>query len=458
MTRWILGIFVLSLTVKLFYIVALLAYGGPDALILGDSTRYLTLAQHVVAGNGYTYDGYIETYRAPGYPLYLMFFVYFGIPLVVASLFQSILASLLPLVGFFVAFRFLKLSVKISGAVGALIAIEPVLNFYGVTLMPDVFFSVGLLSGIFCFYYWLHTPKIAAMIYGGIFIGITNYFRPAGLYLTLLLVGGALIIFLFSHALSKEKVLHLALFVLIPIIIMAPWCIRNYIQVNHYGFVSALPYNTYTYTAASAEAASRGIDFETARKEFVVSTLANAPDPSNPKSFANSSFYLENTIATIQRHPQAYIHTYLLGLNTFWFSGNYHYVLARYGLIDFPKYIPSFSMLLAGGGPGAVFTALKDLGSQPYLYIAIAGKVFWLMIFFGALLGAITTRNRPAGILFILLVVYFSITILPMTIGVEARHRYPMNPLLFAFFAAGVMYALELFTSKKAVCKCSPRQ
>lgn len=441
--RWVSLIFLSSIFIKLCYVYFLVTHGGTDALVLGDSTRYLTLAQNVLTGQGYLYDGHLESYRAPGYPLYLMFFEYFSISLLAASFFQILIASLFPLVSFFVSYKFLNLSLKTSGVVGLLTAVEPVQNFYGATLMPDVFFSATLLLGVFFFHRWFCTSNLDSIVIGGICIGISNYFRPAGVYLTLLLSVGVLAVFVYNRTITIQRVYHAGLFILIPIIIMMPWSFRNLAQFQHFGFVSALPYNTYTYGAVSTEAAHRGVEYETVRKEFVEKANANMPNPTHPTSFENSEYYIEKSIESIKQHPTSWFCTYLLGLNTFWFSGNYHYLLARYGIIDFPQHTPSFSMILAGGGLSAVISTMKELGSQPYLYIALVGKGLWVIITLGALLGAFTVANRRASLLFLLLVLYFSITILPMTIGVEARHRYPMIPLLFPFFVAGVLYILH---------------
>lgn len=446
--QWTIVLFALSMAMKVAYTVALYQYGGSDALILGDSTRYLTLAQHVVSGEGYTYNGYIESYRPPGYPGYLMLFTYFGIPLIFASLLQSIVASLLPIVSFFLAHKLLNLPQKISGLVGILAAIEPVQNFYAVTLMPDVYFSTLLLVCIYYMYRWLNTERVRHIVLASVAIGFANYIRPAGLYLTLLLAVGAVAVSVYTRTPLRQRVAHLLILFVIPTALMAPWCIRNYMQFGHYGFVSSLPYVAYVYAGVSSEAAARGVPYEVVKKEFLSRAAANVPDPKRPLTFANASYYLENTLRSVQLYTTGYVTTYLMGLNTFWFSGNYHYLMARYGLIENPQSKPSFSMLLAGKGVSAVFQTLWEMGSQPYLYIAILGKAFWVAIFLTALVGAIVSPDRYASMLFILLIIYFSITILPMTIGVEARHRYAMNPLLLGFSALGCIYTLRYLRNR----------
>jgi len=446
--QWTMALFALSMATKVVYTVALYRYGGSDALILGDSTRYLTLAQHVVSGEGYTYNGYLESYRPPGYPGYLMLFTYFGIPLIFASLLQSMVASLLPIASFFLAHKLLGLPSKISGVVGILTALEPVQNFYAVTLMPDVYFSALLLVCIYYMYRWLNTERVRYIFLASVAIGFANYIRPAGLYLTLLLVIGTIVVGVYTREPLRQRALHLLVFFIIPSALMAPWCIRNYMQFDHYGFVSSLPYVAYVYAGVSSEAAARGVPYEVVKKEFLSRAAANVLDPKRPLTFANAPYYLENTLRSVQLYTTGYITTYLTGLNTFWFSGNYHYLMARYGLIENPPSKPSFSMLLASKGVSVVMQTVWEMSSQPYLYIAIVGKIFWVVVFLTALVGAAVSPDKYASMLFILLVVYFSITILPMTIGVEARHRYAMNPLLFGFSALGCVYASQYVRNK----------
>src|SRR3989338_9052240 len=88
-------IFLLALIIRLIVLIFLLTNVGSNGIILGDTTRYLALAQSLVNGQGYFYDGSLEAFRPPGYPAYLFLFVYFNIPLWLAAIIQIIFSSLI---------------------------------------------------------------------------------------------------------------------------------------------------------------------------------------------------------------------------------------------------------------------------------------------------------------------------------------------------------------------------
>jgi hypothetical protein len=171
--------------------------------------------------------------------------------------------------------------------------------------------------------------------------------------------------------------------------------------------------------------------------EFIERAKKEMPVPEYFPDFRNGEYLVGRTIEVVRAHPIDYLSTYFLGLNTLWFSNNYHYFLYKYGFITLPESRPSFSMILAGGGPMAVIRELWKIGLHPYVITAILGKLLWLILVFGSLLGAGTSFKNDRNVLaftYLLLVIYFSATILSTGIGVEQRHRYPLNPLIFIFF------------------------
>lgn len=207
-------------------------------------------------------------------------------------------------------------------------------------------------------------------------------------------------------------------------------------------FVASKTTNLFNYGAVATLAAAEGRDYAIVKKELVERARREAPDP-NLTSFADTEYLTNVSKEIIFQHPKEYVTTYLLGLNTFWFSGNYHYLLGRYGIIERPERATSFSLVLASEGPlGLVQAVMRTLDG--YVAIAIVGKVFWVVVGMLALLGLWVRRRTPDAWVTVLLVAYFSATLIGTTIGVEARHRYALNPLLFAF-AAVTVYALYAY-------------
>jgi hypothetical protein len=435
------ALFLVALFVRLAVLVALISYGGQQQLVLGDSTRYLTLAQHVVSGEGYTYDGFTEAYRPPGYPVYLMIFEALHLPLWFASFIQIVLGSLIPVAVLFFARRFLNLPLAVGAIAGVLSAIEPVQVFYNVTLMPDAFFTIAFLVGIYFLVRWSENNFLSYAIYAGLALGLSNYFRPAGIYIIAFLIFGMLAYLFVRKQLRVIHVAHLALLSLAFVAVIAPWCIRNYQRFGSASFVSSSAYGFYAYSAASAIAISEGRDYNEVKHELLAKLSREAPDGVHGTSLENSDYLMHETVSIIRQHPVAYFKAYALGVNTLFFSGNYHYLLARYGIIKPFDQSVSFTLVLARDGVGALIATIFSLATSPYLWVAIFGKLFWFVAVIASLVGAWLFRRSLFSTLYVATVVYFAATIAAMTIGVEARHRYALNPLIFLFSSA-VVYLL----------------
>lgn len=436
------AVFLLSVAAKLLVLVFLLDHaGGAANLLLGDSRHYLELARSTLAGTGYWYEGHIESFRAPGYPLYLGLFLATGIPLVFASVLQILVASLLPVLVVATGVRYLKLPLPWALAAGILTALEPVLTFYAVVLMPDVFFAVGTLLALVLLVQWHEHGRLESVVLAGVLIGLSNYMRPAMIYFPAFFAVLALSVYGLRHTITRKRLAHLALFLLVPVIVMSPWYARNYVEFGVPGFISTKAFTVYRYGAASVESIATGVPFDEVTQSLLGKARREAPN-ANLESFEDEPYLLAASKKIFAAHPLAYVQSYLLGINTFWFSGNYHYLLAKYEIIARAPVRTSFSLVLATHGIGGFLDAVWAQIESPYLLIAIAGKVFWLVIGLGALVGLVLYRKNPFALTTVVLALYSCATILATTIGVEARHRYYLNPLLFLFFVA-TLYVLH---------------
>lgn len=445
--RAIAGVFLLSILIKIVVLILLVGSGGTESLILGDSKHYLALADSVVAGDGYVYKGHAETYRPPGYPTFLGFFEILHIPLWVASLLQLILASLLPALVVWLGIRYLSLPVRWAAAAGVLAAIEPVQTYYGVVLMPDVLFALGIVGAFVLLVRWYEHPSLRAVALAGLLVGLANYVRPALTYFPLFFILGAGFWLLVTRSVTKQRLVHLGIFLVVPFLVMAPWYIHNYVKHGVLEFVSVKAYTLYTYGAASAQAIATGVSYEGARVPLVEQARKEAPSQ-NLEGFEDEAYLSHAAQTIIKRYPLEFLQSYLLGLNTFWFSGNYHYLLFKYGFISPPETQTSFSLLLATHGVMKTLGTIIERLTSPYLLIAIGGKVLWVLLGLLAFAGLVVHRKNPLALATLLLAAYSCATVIATTIGVEARHRYYLNPLIFLFFVA-TLYSFYVFYHRR---------
>lgn len=432
-------LFLLAFVLRVGVLLFIFSSSGVDGIILGDTKRYLGNAESLLARGSFSYGGFLEAYRAPGYPFILSIFLASGLPLWLLSLKQIILGSLLPVLVYLLSIK-LSVNKKVAFFIGVVFACELVGVYYSVVLLPDVFYSVLTLSVFFLVLEWLKKNSISVAVLAGILLGISNYLRPANTYLTYFIVFFYILFLFLKHIRPTKKIfLGLLCFLVIPVACMLPWQIRNYTQFGVFDFTSAKAVNGYNYNAASTKAVAEGKTYDMARQELMVFFRDHAPVPEDQKNFKNVSFLNQTTKEIVMSHKFIFIKNYLLGLNTFLFSGNYHYMLGKYDLLQRPSAGISFSLVFSAEGFSGLSKAVVDRISNPYYIWAIGGKIFWLLVVLLSLLGALIKRNQVA-LLFLLYILYFSVTILSVSIGVEARHRYMLNPLIFAF--ASVMLGL----------------
>ncbi len=439
-------IFIISFLSRILVFLYLFIKFGEEAIVWGDSVRYLGSGESILRGV-FEYGGLKEVYRTPGFPFFLSFFISLGIPVWAMSLFNILLSSFIPVFVVYFCSRINLSGIWKKIAVGLSI-FEPLMIYYSIPILPDVLFCVLLFAVIFFILKFLDVKKIKFIFIASILIGILNYVRPVGIYLSL-----AIFLFLFfwikETSLSKRFFYGLII-VLIPIITMIPWQYRNYKVFGVFEFTSALPVNLFNYAGASSLSFSANIPYQEAKLKLLEEFKNEAPYPSNQKDLRNSSYLKNKTKDIISLYPLGYIKSVIAGLNTFLFSGNYHYLLMKYEIIDRPEEIKSYSFIWAKeGASGLLKVVLKDI-SSPYTLIAFLGKIFWIIIVLASLLGGLIKRKDPLSVLFLIILLYFCSTILSVGIGVEARHRFALNPLIFIFSSVMMKFIYERFIRSRS--------
>jgi hypothetical protein len=444
LSRTLIGLFFFSVIIRLALLGALLTYGGNDAIVLGDGIHYVTVAQNIADGEGVFYDGVLESYRPPGYSFYLLPFAYFKLPLYLAVIPQILVASLFPVCVFLLCRR-LAVSYPFSLGAGILASIEPVQLFYSVVILADVYFSMAVLVAAYSVVRWIEVRRLRFLISAGVAIAVANYMRGAAIYLPYAFIVFGAIVLLLRREATMRSLAPLALIPLTALLVMAPWYIRNNVVFGVSEFVSSKGIILYSFAPVAITAKLEGRTYEVVKEQFYTKARTDLRDD-NLTSFKNQSYLVEKSKEIIFAHPFLYLENYLLGLNTFWFSGNYHQLLVKYGVIAKPERSISYSLVLSQQGPVAlvrtIFTTLDW-----YVVIAILGKAFWFALGVLAAIGLWLRRRTPEAWMAFLLAAYCSATILVPTIGVEARHRYALNPLMIAFAAVAVHSGFSMLTS-----------
>ncbi len=438
--RSVLLVFTGALLARLAVLAWLYITVGEQATVFGDTTRYMTLANNTLSGVGFMYDGILETFRLPGYPAFFMLLKLLHLPLVVGSLIQIVFASGIAVWALWFARVRLGLSERSALIVGFVAAFEPIQVYYSVVLLPDVLFTVAFLVAFTYALKWLDSPSVRTTLIIGIAIGIGNYIRPVMIYFPLFIAAAFIVGALVRRSDIKRAVTASIIIGAVAFAIVCPWYVRNYIHFDRFALMSMKEYTVYVYGAASIDAAVRGVPYETSKQELLAKARAEAPNP-NIATFDNGDYYAEKSKEIIFAHPVIFVKLYSLGLTSFWTSGNYQYMFKAIGLLAPPSQSISYTMLLGSEGPVVAVKTFVSKLSEPFIMMALFDRLLWATVFVCALAGLWVFRRHPVAWFTFLTFAYFSATLLSTVIGVEARHRYALNPIIFAFAVAGALAA-----------------
>ncbi len=188
-----------------------------------DGKDYDALGLSLAAGTGFAIHSVPNTFRPPGYPLFLAaLYMIFGHSYVAVKIAQSLLGALTCLMIFLIGQRLFS---KRVGVIAATIAtVYPLLVVYTGFLLSEalfVFLSTLFLYALVRFRECTSRRWIAA---AGLVLGIMNLTRPV----TLLLPAVLFVCFWIELKAKRRAAMiagMLALWMLIPIM---PWTIRNY--------------------------------------------------------------------------------------------------------------------------------------------------------------------------------------------------------------------------------------
>jgi 4-amino-4-deoxy-L-arabinose transferase-like glycosyltransferase len=196
----------------------------------GDASGYHVLAQNLLAGEGFSWDGESPTsYRVPGYPLFVAaVYLLFGQSTFAVGLVQAVLGALLCLAIFLFARRLFGVPVALLSA--AAVAVHPLLIYMTAWVYSETLFLLLLWLALWLWAVSLQqpfsTPRLAAT---GVLLGLATLVRPeVVIFMPLLL--GALLLLKRVEAFRRGLVVLAAL-----LLVLLPWTLRN--QAVHGEFV-----------------------------------------------------------------------------------------------------------------------------------------------------------------------------------------------------------------------------
>jgi hypothetical protein len=451
-SNWEKWIYFSAVVVRLF-LLFLIIFNFEEALYkfpgsLGGS--YIDFSKSMLAGDGFSASlgGYFESKRTPGYSVYLLPFVGLNLPLWMASVFQIVLVSLLPII----AMRFVRkigFGVKNERLAGLFTAFEPLQIFYSVLLMPDALTALLFFAGAYgVISFWID-GKYSMLISAAILFALSNYLRPMTLHWFILV---PLLLILAWGVWRKQwsgGIRPGLIFGAIFFLLVLPWMARNYYHFGVFGFSSGLGPYVLIYSGSGIIAATEHVTFEEAYERIESEVTPLLPYPQDFYSIKNSEVLTAKAKEIVWQYREAFLKMYFFAAQTYFTSGNYHFILKHFGLLEQPSHGQvSITRLFASDGVFAVWYRLKVFVAEPYGFTALVSRLFLGTVFLSSLYGVYlalrqNVSSRFAALMYLLAIAYGALSVVAGVEGMEARHRLWLNPLIFVFAAVGIVFLMK---------------
>jgi 4-amino-4-deoxy-L-arabinose transferase-like glycosyltransferase len=315
--------------------------------------------------------------------------------------------------------------------------------------LSDILFVFFILLSIYFFSKLIkgkdEKEYLIPLILSSIFIAIATLIRPITIYLPILLILFLLIYFKGKIKYAFKLVL---IFLVIFILTLSPWMIRNAIIFGSYSLSSSSTKSLIEMYVPPFEMEKRNQPYET-----VTSSLMNEADslmlkdgynPYKMDEFQKSPYWKKVALKHIAENPILFLKHYAIG------TIHYFVNLGTRGYSDMLNLEVKTKDFDIKGKPNPLETiklwfAKKSLTE---ILIGIFISLFLLVSYSGLLAGLIMgwkKYNKAYLVLCLLMVFYFVLTTGPQ--GLE-RYRLPSIPFYLTFTSLGIIYIIDRFKSK----------
>ncbi len=301
-----------ALTIHLAFMIPV--FRGESKLFMwADSFCFERLAVNLLDGNGFS-SSETQPYNpnstiTPGYPFFIagVYSIFGRNPYVVVAI-QIVLSIGVALL---VIRRGIKEnSLKVGFLASILLLLDICLAFYCTQIMSDVLFVSLVVPGFWLTLKLFKTGSWKAGIGAGACFGLAALVRPIGLYLPLAI---SLLFFLKQPEGSpKRRIVGYALLLLIHVVIVSPWVVRNRTVFGHFFFSTIQSFNLSHIHAAPLKASIEDKSAFDAERELEVAAFNKYGQPENEAE--RFIFAGREAASYVFAHPLPYLKLYLTGV------------------------------------------------------------------------------------------------------------------------------------------------
>ncbi len=389
----------------------------------GDSLEYKELSESLKNQFSFDYMGHPETFRTPGYPIFIAIISYLSGTYFTVALLQIILL-------FLTAITINKICLdlglgKFSYIASSLILINPISLMYSITITSEILF-LFLYTQYFYICQKLDDFHINRKLILLIILAVLAiYVRPFGIF--------ALPIFLvpiFINNLGIRRKSLLSLFMVFSIVLLIiPWMIRNHKVSGVFSYTSLSNYNLAYYNLPMFNSWVNNSSQEDER--FKIQSRVNIPI-SSWRDLESSEELKKVAVKDLMSDPIQYTKFHLIKTIPFFFSSSLDmfYQFVHYELYQSSASLPSGTIdFLINGEIKNFFQSLVNV------WWRFVERIAWLIIYLVGMIGLWLNRKKlfMYGLVFIIL--YLALLAGPVS---NARYRLQTEPYIFILMSIGL--------------------
>ncbi len=409
----------------------------------GDDTAYRKYALNLIQYGTFTYSDapplYPDAVRTPAYTMFIAAAYRVMGNWYAVLILQASLCSFGPVLLYVSVKRFHE---KAALVAAYLLAIDPTRLYWSTTLMTDGLTLLTTLGAVFFFTRWMDAKRWTFLAGSGALIGLSILIRPINI---LLWVPLAVIVMIVLGWKSWRKWLpQVALFAACVGIVVAPWSIRNRIQLGTWQ-LSVI--GTYSFAYANALLFSNYADGSSLKDLYdnFYRRIKIDEDPVRAVSFEFEEEYKQFAAEKIRGRWIKYgiWHTYKT--IPLFLNDGLRQPAEALSLIPSGEQPNLTDLFLSSGALSKLQVFAMNMPQQAALLLL--GTSFWLLVYLGALYGLWqawvkgTPESRSMALLCVFMVAYY-VAVSSGPVG-QPRYRLPIEPWLFLLAAYGVARRLK---------------
>jgi 4-amino-4-deoxy-L-arabinose transferase-like glycosyltransferase len=383
-----------------------------------DSHEYADLAQSLIHQSSFAQDGQLETFRVPGYPFFVAV-IYLIDGYFLVTFVQIILV-------FISALLIREIGIIFSGKkVGEIAAVffllNPVVLILSLIILTDILFLFLFLLGFYLAVSIQKEKLIGKVILASVIFSCAIYVRPIGLFALPVFIAP----FLVSKISLSDKIKSVCIMILIVLISLTPWIMRNYKLTGVADFSSSKSMNFAFYYVPMFLSNKNGTTVEAERLNIEKATNVPIEDWRN---LHFSPVLSSITDKIILNNPFSYIKYHILASTPFLFSSSVQEAIYTY------RSAMMLPVMSEDGVMRYLLSGQFKLFFQGVIAVwwKMAERIFLLFMYAVAIFGLWKNRKNKMSWLLVFTVFYLMLLSGPVANVRLAVQSFPFILLLFA--------------------------